>query len=225
MEQLVKNLNIIKEHMRRKGFRVPCASDKRVIDMWDLKTHCCNSAHMQQFLVTKSIYGKHMFTWEGDAGKSFEGMHGDEMGLEINDVVDEDEAAQLEEAAAFAPFELEDFCGPGEGFNVLPCPSRLPHDLEVAQKIARWFGPPYNKWYVGNITEVNKRRTKSENISAEFEHEEDGTTWGHFNASAEDYGADKLWVVLEPIALDVDPSPDTPASRPSDAWSESGEDD
>ena len=74
------------------------------------------------------------------------------------------------------------------------------------QKLARWFGPPYNKWYVGTITEVNRRRTKQENVSVEFVDDKYGTTWGHFLASAEDYGADKLWVVLEliPIQLDSD---------------------
>jgi len=48
---------------------------------------------------------------------------------------------------------------------VLPCPARLPHDLQVGQKLARWFGEGYNKWYVGKITEVNRRRTKQENVS------------------------------------------------------------
>ena len=40
----------------------------------------------------------------------------------------------------------------------------------------------------------------------EFVDDKYGTTWGHFLASAEDYGADKLWVVLEliPIQLDSD---------------------
>ena len=80
------------------------------------------------------------------------------------------------------------------------------HDLNTGQKLARWFGPPYNKWYVGTITEVNRRRTKQENVSVEFIDENYGTTWGHFLASADDYGADKLWVVLDliPIQLDSD---------------------
>ena len=51
---------------------------------------------------------------------------------------------------------------------MLPCPTKLPHDLEVGQKMALWFGPPYNTWYVGNIVEVNKKRTKSENVSVAF---------------------------------------------------------
>ena len=86
--------------------------------------------------------GKHMFSWEGDAGDAFEGMHGDEMGLEADEDADDEEAARQEEAAAFTAFEPEDFSTPGEGFNVLPCPARLPHDLYTSQKLARWFGPP-----------------------------------------------------------------------------------
>ena len=95
----------------------------------------------------------------------------------------------------FQPFEPDDFS---------TCPAKLPHDLAEGQKLARWFGSPYNKWYVGKITEVNRRRSKQENVAVEFVDEEDGTTWAHFVASAEDYGADKLWVVLEPIPIELD---------------------
>ena len=69
---------------------------------------------------------------------------------------------------------------------------------------------------------MNKRRTKQENVSVEFVDEEDGTTWGHVVASTDEYGADKLWVVLEPIAIDVtgedeteDSDPPTPAPSSS----------
>ena len=110
-----------------------------------------------------------------------------------------------EEAAAFTAFEPMDYTTPMEGYNVLPCPDKLPHDLKTGQKLARWFGPPYNKWYVGTISEVNRRRTKQENVSVEFVEDKYGTTWGHFLASAEDYGADKLWVVLELIPIQAHP--------------------
>ena len=49
------------------------------------------------------------------------------------------------------------------------------------------FGSPYNKWYVGSIKEVNKRRTKSENVTAEFNDAKYGLTFGHFCASQETY--------------------------------------
>ena len=90
----------------------------------------------------------------------------------------------------------------------MPCLARLPHDLQVGQKLARWFGEGYNNWYVGKITEVNRRRTKQENVSVEFEDEQFGTTWGHFLASTDDYGADRLWVVLEPIPIELDADSD-----------------
>ena len=51
---------------------------------------------------------------------------------------------------------------------------------------------------------MNRRRTKQENVSVEFEDEQFGTTWGHFLASTDDYGADRLWVVLEPIPIELD---------------------
>ena len=62
----------------------------------------------------------------------------------------------------------DDFSTPGEGVELLPCPSKLPHDLEPGQLLARRFGPPYNTWYMGKIDEVNRRRTKSENVSVAF---------------------------------------------------------
>ena len=89
---------------------------------------------------------------------------------------------------------------------------QLPHDLEVGQKLARWFGPgPYNAWYVGNIWEVNRRRTKSENVSVEFNDDTYGETRGMFVAAAETYGTDKLWVVLKPIPIELDSSPSSPS--------------
>ena len=88
---------------------------------------------------------------------------------------------------------------------------QLPHDLEVGQKLARWFAPPYNAWYVGNIWEVNRRRTKSENVSVEFDDDTYGETRGMFVAAAETYGTDKLWVVLKPIPIELDSSPSSPS--------------
>ena len=63
----------------------------------------------------------------------------------------QEEADRQEEAAAFAPFQPSDFSTPGEGYEVLPCPHKVPHETSTgrpAQPIALWFGVPYNKWYV-----------------------------------------------------------------------------
>ena len=66
----------------------------------------------------------------------------------------DDEAADLQaEHAAFEPFVPNDFVTLGEGFEVMPCPARLPQDLEVGQKVARWFG------YTGKI-EASSRSTR-----------------------------------------------------------------
>ena len=47
MEQLRTNLLRVKEHLRMKGFRPPCASDARVVGVWDLKPRACNSMYLQ----------------------------------------------------------------------------------------------------------------------------------------------------------------------------------
>ena len=88
------------------------------------------------------------------------------------------------------------------------CPTKLPHDLEQGQRLARWFGPPYNAWYVGKIDQVNRRRTKSENVSVAFNDETYGETVGMFIADADSYGADKMWVLLEGIPINLDDGDD-----------------
>ena len=101
---------------------------------------------------------------------------------------------------------------------MLPCPARLPHDLEVGQRMAQWFGPPYNNWYVGKIAEINKRRTNSENVSVAFT-ETFGETRGLMVADAETYGAEKLWCVLKAIPIELDSESDSsepPELPPSD---------
>ena len=82
-------------------------------------------------------------------------------------------------------------------------------------KVARWFGTPFNAWYVGKIVQINKRRTKQDNVSAEFNDETYGTTWGHWPAASETYGADRKWVLLNPtpIVLDADDDEVTPSPR------------
>ena len=92
---------------------------------------------------------------------------------------------------------------------------QLPHDLEVGQKLARWFAPPLpttpGTVRGQPIWEVNRRRTKSENVSVEFDDDTYGETRGMFVAAAETYGTDKLWVVLKPIPIELDSSPSSPS--------------
>ena len=66
-------------------------------------------------------------------------------------------------------------------------------------------------WATTNIWEVNRRRTKSENVSVEFDDDTYGETRGMFVAAAETYGTDKLWVVLKPIPIELDSSPSSPS--------------
>ena len=51
---------------------------------------------------------------------------------------------------------------------------------------------------------TNKRRTKMENVSVEFKDDTYGVTRGTFVAEADTYGADKFWVVLKPIPIDLE---------------------
>ena len=47
------------------------------------------------------------------------------------------------------------------------------------------------QWYVGKITDVNRRRTTSDNVEAHFE----GGS-GQLVCEAAEYGADKAWVLV-----------------------------
>ena len=67
--------------------------------------------------------------------------------------------------------------------------------------MAQWFGEGYN--YVGKITEINKRRTVQDNVSVAFSDELHGETSSQMVADANTYGADKLWVLLKAIPVDI----------------------
>ena len=58
MEQLQSNMLQIKEHLRRKGFRPPCASDWRALCVWDLAGRACNSSYM--YLQTYLVQSRHI---------------------------------------------------------------------------------------------------------------------------------------------------------------------
>ena len=159
--------------------------------------------------------GQHMVMWDTvDDDAEFAGMHGDEDEDEDEDEkFDESAVDALLEQAAFQPYMPDDNATPGTGIDVLECPTNLPGDLVEGGQVALWFGPPYNKWFAGKIIQVNRRRTVSENVTAEFV--EDGQpTWAHFTAARETYGADRRWVLLKRISIDLDDGP-APLSSPA----------
>ena len=89
-------------------------------------------------------------------------------------------------------------------------------------RLAVW----YNAWYVGTIVEINKRRTKSENVSVAFNDEMYGETRGMIVADPDTYGADRLWCILRPIpiVLDNDDDSSEPPELPT-TDDDAGEDD
>ena len=61
------------------------------------------------------------------------------------------------------------------------------------------------------VAEVNRRRTKTENVSVTFMSADEGETRRVFVADAETYGVNKLWVALRTIPIDVDDDGSSPA--------------
>ena len=84
-----------------------------------------------------------------------------------------------------------------------------PRPIEPGQRLARWFGPPCNAWFVlGKVDHINKRRTKSENVCVAFKDPTFGETRGMFVADADTYGADRLWSLLRAIPIELDDDED-----------------
>lgn len=136
---------------------------------------------LASFEHATTAMGKGSWEWTGEAGESFDGMHGDELEEEQDDNENEDD----EEEDEFKPFDDDEY-------EVLPCPARVPHDMKPGDQIAMWFGAPYNEWFIGPITEVHPKRKKTDNIHAEFE-----GGLGQMSARSEQYGVDKAWVLVK----------------------------
>ena len=64
---------------------------------------------------------------------------------------------------------------------------------------------------------VNKRRTKQDNVTAEFCDETYGKTWGHWCASTDNYGADRKLVLLKPIPIELDDEEESDTASPAAA--------
>ena len=74
-------------------------------------------------------------------------------------------------------------------------------------------------WHIGKIVEVNRRRTKSENVSAIFNNPTEGETRGVLVADPSTYGAEKLWVLVRQVPVEISEdsdSSDTPQPSTSE---------
>jgi hypothetical protein len=81
-------------------------------------------------------------------------------------------------------------------------PARVPQDVSENVPCAVYFGDPYYDWYVGTITEVQKRRNKksttTQNLYVRFD---DGIA--NILASSENYGENKTWILLRKKSVDL----------------------
>lgn len=66
--------------------------------------------------------------------------------------------------------------------------------LNIRDNIAIYF-EDVNKWYKGHIIEVNKRRTRKENVSVEIKFSKDKVLRYNILANNANYGRDKEWVL------------------------------
>ena len=167
-----------------------------------LRWHSSLAVHAT-FQWPTEAQGKHMFAWDDTPPEmDYSGMHGDEM-LDVDaDSSDDDEYADADPSGfASVPFSVDEFQTPEDTLAVLPCPAKLPHDIEVGSRVARWFGHPFHEWHVGTVVEVNRRRRVSENVTARFVSPEEGETHGMFVADADTYGVDRLWVAVRPVPV------------------------
>jgi hypothetical protein len=133
---------------------------------------------------------------------NFESMHAndelsiqeEQRGEEGDDEDADDEERDLDEVDREAFMSID--------WDVLPCPEKVPQDIPENVPCAVYFGDPYHDWFIGTITEVQKRGKKKSvtlpNVTAQFS---DGVS--NILASKENYGDTKTWVLLRKRDVEV----------------------
>ena len=95
--------------------------------------------------------------------------------------------------------------------SLLPCPKKVPYDLNIGDEIAVYFKEPHNDWFRGRVTGTDWRpKAARKNVTAEFD---DGTC--SLKLSRRNYGADMMWVLPAPGAAVEVASPSKAGISPS----------
>jgi hypothetical protein len=136
--------------------------------------------------------------YDFDSDTSFDIMHARDALDEKNE--DSEEEDDDEGGASTLDEDREAFTS--EEWEALPCPARVPQDVSENAPCAVFFGDPYYDWYVGTITEVQKRGKKKSittpNLSVRFA---DGIA--NILASSENYGENKTWILLRKKSVEL----------------------
>ena len=144
------NLRMLERRLVREG---------DVVDEW--RSACCTS---RAGFPHPTIRWTPFSNWGSSMHGSFVGMHGDEM---RGDAAEEEEEEEEEEVDAEPPHDWE----VPEHEALQHCPAADPEDMtsgvRVGDRVVAWFTTPYNDWFVGTVTKVDKRRRLP--VHAEFE--------------------------------------------------------
>ena len=89
-----------------------------------------------------------------------------------------------------------------QGYTLIPsCPNIK--DIKVDSPLDIYFGEPWNNWYVGKVLKTYATAKavggSKYNLSAEFTDEEGEVTKSNILADSSNYGAEKTWVLLNPV--------------------------
>ena len=81
--------------------------------------------------------------------------------------------------------------------DIEDCPEKVPsslieHTSATPSYVSVYFDPPDNKWCLGELRKVNRRKTKTDNV--EVYYAEDKRNYD-FLFTKDNYGPDKLWVI------------------------------
>ena len=122
--------------------------------------------------------------WGSSVRGDFEGMHGDDEGMIVDDDEEEQRGDELDLPASDWPKAAL--------HQILPCPPRVPQDVHNGDHIAVWFGTGYNKWFEGVVDKVDMRRSLP--VICTFS---DGPAY--LALEAEEYGSSggKQWVLFQ----------------------------
>jgi len=87
---------------------------------------------------------------------AFVGMHCDEMRWDAAEEEEEEEEEEVADAEPSHDWEVP------EDEALQQCPAADPEDMtsgvRVGDRVVAWFTTPYNDWFIGTVTKVDKRR-------------------------------------------------------------------
>ena len=83
--------------------------------------------------------------------------------ISVVDIVERSSVGRLEQPFTTKENQMDAPPFEDDDYTAMAWPARIDH-IQPGQKIAMWYGIPYNKWFVGPVTAVYPRRAMNDNV-------------------------------------------------------------